>query len=311
MIIDIHTHLFSESWLPEKFFRYMAGILSGKTAGKDNMGNSKNKPSSLTAKSTHDPEAEHLLSDMNSAGIDLSIIFPVDFGLAMGEPETDISSINRQYAELAQRHPMKLVAFAGIDPRRDEALAIFTRCIKEWGMKGLKLHPATGFYPNDRQTLPLLEKACQWKVPVLLHTGFMISPLKSRFCQVMYIDDIAADFPDLKIIAAHAGGVFNHRQILSLMAVKPNVMVDISAWQIMAGRDYQGFCMALRELMDFGGSNRVLFGSDSPSLLSLMSNQNWVKIIRGLPEKAPPGIKFSSKEISDILGNNAARILGI
>ena len=310
MIIDIHTHLFAENWIPDKFFKGMEKLLADSPSrpGRNNM---LEEPADFISKATSDPQAIHLLHEMNKAGIDTSIIFPVDFGLALGEPETGIEEINRSYARLAQKQPDKLIAFAGIDPRRKNALHIFTRCIKEWGMKGLKLHPATGFYPTSRETYMLLEKACQWHIPVIVHTGCMTTPLKSKYSQALWLDDMAADFPELRIIAAHAGGVLNYSQMLSIMAVKPNILADISAWQIMAVRDYPRFCKALRDLMNFGGHNRILFGSDSPSLLSIMSNSSWVKTILELPEKAPQEIKFSPEEIKALLGSNARALLEI
>jgi predicted TIM-barrel fold metal-dependent hydrolase len=70
-------------------------------------------------------------------------------------------------------------------------------------------------------------------------------------------------------------------------------------------------CRALRDIMDFSGSHRVLFGSDSPSLRSQITNKDWVDIIRSLPEKMPGGIKFTEEEVAAILGGNAQRILKI
>ncbi|MCK5186296.1 MAG: amidohydrolase, partial [Deltaproteobacteria bacterium] len=98
-----------------------------------------------------DPEAEGLLAEMDEAGIDKSVIFPVDFGVALGDPEVPIEEVNKKYSELARKHPDRLVAFAGVDPRRKDAPDLFKRCINEWGMQGCKLHPCAGFYPNQKE----------------------------------------------------------------------------------------------------------------------------------------------------------------
>ena len=45
-------------------------------------------------------------------------------------------------------------------------------------------------------------------------------------------------------------------------------------------------------MMDFAGCERVLFGSDSPSFRSFMSNADWVQTIKDLPGNAPEGIHF-------------------
>jgi hypothetical protein len=178
-------------------------------------------------------------------------------------------------------------------------------------MKGLKLHPAAGFYPNEKETYELLDVASELRIPVLIHSGSMVPPLKSKFTQAILFDDLAIDFPNLTIIAAHAGGLFGYQSMLSLMVTRPNLYVDISAWQIAALKNMEYLCRALREIMDFSGSHRILFGSDSPSLRSQMTNKDWVDTIKSLPEKAAGGIKFTEQEVAAILGGNAQRILKI
>ncbi len=146
---------------------------------------------------------------------------------------------------------------------------------------------------------------------VIIHSGQIMVPLRSKFSQTIHLDDLAVDFPELSIIAAHAGGRFGYKQMLSLMGIKLNIMVDISSWQIYAQQDYSGFCRALREFIDFAELDRILFGSDSPSFRSFVSNADWVQLFRDLPRNAPEGIKFTDKEIEQILGNNALRLLGL
>ena len=60
-------------------------------------------------------------------------------------------------------------------------------------------------FPNDRVVYPMYEKALELEIPVMVHTGPEPKPLYSRHCQPVYVDDVAADFPDLDIILAHAG----------------------------------------------------------------------------------------------------------
>ncbi len=310
MIVDIHTHLFAKGWVPREFFYGVARFMTREFA-KQGIHETNKDVGDLLIESCNDPEAESLLVEMEEAGIDTSIIFPVDFGVALGDPELSIEDVNRKYAELAEKHPGKLIAFAGIDPRRKQAADIFRKCVEEWGMKGLKLHPSAGFYPSQKEVCLLIEKACQWNMPVLIHSGSMMMPFRSKYSQAIHLDDLAADFPDLTIIAAHSGGMFSYSQILSIMTVKLNIMVDISAWQLIADRNYPGFCKALRELMDFGGADRIFFGSDSPSFRSVMSNRDWVRLIKELPWKAPDGIKFTEEEVASVLGGNAHRLFNL
>ena len=310
MIIDIHTHLFVDGWVPKEFFHGVARFITHENA-KKGIHQSNEEVGDYLLQAGSDPDAEMLLAEMAEAGIDKSVIFPVDFGLTLGDPEVPIDEVNRRFAELGKRHPDKLIPFCSVDPRRDGAADLFEKCVSVWGMRGLKLHPCAGFYPNQKEVYPLLEIANHKKLPVIIHSGHMMVPLRSKYSQTIYLDDLGVDFPDLPIIAAHAGGRFGYKQMLSLMGIKLNIMVDISSWQIYAQQDYSGFCRALREFIDFTELDRILFGSDSPSFRSFVSNADWVQLFRDLPRNAPEGIKFTDKEIEQILGNNALRLLGL
>jgi predicted TIM-barrel fold metal-dependent hydrolase len=308
MIIDMHTHIFGKGWLPREFFYGIARFITYEFA-KSGVVQSNEEVGDGLIDASDDPRAESLLEEMEDAGIDRSILLPVDFEFAFPGQEVPMQEVNRLHAELARQHPQRLIAFAGIDPRRSNAVELFTQCVQEWGMQGLKLHPTAGFYPNQKEVYPLLDKACAWKLPVLIHSGSMMVPLRSKYSQVIHLDDLGVDFPDLTVIAAHCGGVFGYQQMISVMSTKLNMLVDISAWQLPAIKSYPFFCRALREVMDFAGSERILFGSDSPSFRSFMSNPDWVQTIKDLPRNAPEGITFTEAEIAAVLGGNAQRVM--
>ena len=308
MIIDIHTHIFGKGWLPREFFYGIARFITYEFA-KSGVVQSNEEVGDGLIDASDDPRAESLLAEMEEAAIDKSILLPVDFEVAFPGQEVPMQEVNRLHAELARQHPQRLIAFAGIDPRRKNALEMFTQCVQDWGMQGLKLHPTAGFYPNQKEVYPLLEKACAWKLPVLIHSGSMMVPLRSKYSQVIHLDDLGVDFPDLTVVAAHCGGVFGYQQMISVMATKLNIFVDISAWQLLATKNYPYFCRALREVMDFAGCERILFGSDSPSFRSFMSNPDWVQTIKDLPGNAPEGITFTEAEIAAVLGGNAQRVM--
>lgn len=310
MIIDIHTHIFAAGWIPRTFYHGVARFITHEFA-KHGVHESPEEIGDSLMETTSDPEGEMLLAEMDEAGIDRSVIFPVDFGMALGDPAVTIEEVNKKIAALARRHPDRFTAFASVDPRRPNAVELFQRCVEQWDMHGLKLHPCAGFYPNQQEVHPLLAKAFEWKLPVIIHSGSMMVPLRAKYSQPVYFDDLGVDFPDLPIIAAHAGGSFGYPQMLSIMGTKLNIMVDISAWQMTALRNYPLFCRALRDMLDFAEPERILFGSDSPSFRSMMSNRDWVQLIRDLPANAPPGLAFKQEEVAAILGGNARRLLGL
>ena len=65
------------------------------------------------------------------------------------------------------KHPDRFIGFAIISPRyRQEALYEVDRCVKELGMKGLKMHPSAGSWHADSDIVnPVMEKARQYKAP--------------------------------------------------------------------------------------------------------------------------------------------------
>ncbi len=310
MIIDIHTHLFVKEWTPRAFFHGVARFVTPALA-KQGVIESNESVGDALLEACHDPDGESLLEEMEDAGIDKSVLFVIDLGLALGEPEVSIADINKQIADLAKKHPEKLIPFASVDPRRKDAVAIFEKCIEQWDMKGLKLHPSAGFYVNSKEVYPLLERADKWKIPVIIHSSSMMVPLKSKYTQPVLFDEIATDFPDLNIIAAHAGGSYGYPQMLPIVSMKLNLLADISAWQPFADKSYPAFCKALRELLDCMGAERVMFGSDSPSFRSIISNEDWVQLIKELPQKAPDGIVFTQEEVDAMLHDNACRLLNL
>ncbi len=51
--------------------------------------------------------------------------------------------------------------------------------------------------------------------------------------------------------------------------------------------------------------------TDAPSFDPFVPNDRWLRIIKELPTKAPPGITFIEAEVKAILGGNAQRVLGL
>jgi hypothetical protein len=141
------------------------------------------------------------------------------------------------------------------------------RCIKELGMMGIKFQgTAQAFFPNDRRFYPLWEKCVELGVPIQLHTGTTGlgagmpggGGIKLKYTRpIPYIDDVAADFPDLKIICLHPSYPWQDEAIA--MAIhKPNICFDLSGWAP------KYFPEALKREIKSRLKDRVMFGSDYP-----------------------------------------------
>jgi predicted TIM-barrel fold metal-dependent hydrolase len=304
MIIDSHAHLLSPKFVHKSYQDGSVKIFSSLSGRRSEI--VEKRLSELW-----DETGALLIQDMDNAGIDQTWISVLDLGLALGEAEYSVFELNRLYAQVAQRYKGRIIAFAGIDPRRENAAELLKIFVREWGLKGLKLNPACGFYPNSENCYELYKIAMTLGIPVLVHTGPEIAPLYSKYCYPVYLDEVANDFPDLTLILAHAGFCW-WPEALNIASTKPNIYLDLAGWQPRLHRNsvYE-FYVPLRTILDTIGPSRVLFGSDWPVLRLFQGGQfNWVKAFTDSPNTCEKsGINFSRDEIDAILGGNAARLM--
>ena len=308
MIIDIHCHLWDVN-TPSTYWWDTFVKVSASLAGRPEEKVRERLPGWF------DPDGDMLVSDMDEAGIDKAVILPIDYMTGGGFGDvTSLEAQHRMYAGAVARHPDRLIAFAGIDPRRPEAGAFLERAVKEWNVKGIKLHPATGFYPNEPCVYRIYEKCLELDLIALVHTGPEIHPLYSKYARPVYLDEVASDFPDLKIIMAHAGGCW-WQEGVTIASNKLNLYVDLAWWQVpyLTVPEVE-FYSRLRELINIAGRSKVLFGSDWPAMRQVrrLNHTAWTDVIKKAPEKAKEnGIVFTEEEMSGIMGDNATRLLGL
>ena len=227
-----------------------------------------------------------------------AVIFPVD-----AERETGFRRYNNyEMAELAAQNADVLIPFASIDPAKGKAGAREARnLIENHGIRGFKFHPTMqGFYPNDRMAYPLYEAIAEAGSIALFHTGQTGvgsgmpggMGMKLKYSNPMYIDDVAADFPDMKIILAHPSFPWQE-EALSVATHKPNVYIDLSGWSP------KYFPPILVRYANTLLRKKMLFGSDWP----MIAPEKWLDAF----DKAD----FRDEVRPGILKDNAARLLGL
>ena len=260
-----------------------------------------------------DPDGTNLLAAMDRAGVDRAVIMPMDFGVALGdETSVPIEEKNQGLAEIAARNP-RLLTFVGVDPRRPNAGEIVDTAITQWGAKGIKLYPPTGWFPDDRRYYSLYELAGGHGVPVAFHTGIARYPLKGLTGHPMHIDTVAADFPDLTIVMLHGSWNFNWMSEATAFAVlKPNLHIELGGWQDFLKIRRTGFMTMLGDLLRRVGAHRILFGSDHTGLRRNVGYGEWLATFTGIEEDADEfGFTVTPEDIALLVGGNAARILGL
>jgi len=207
---------------------------------------------------------------------------------------------NEEIAELAHKESDVAIPFASINPHRGkEGVREARRLIKDYGVKGFKFHPTVQeFYPNDRLAYPLYEAIAEARLPALFHTGQTGvgagtpggGGLRLKYSNPLYLDDVAADFPDMPIILAHPSFPWQE-EALSVATHKPQVYIDLSGWSP------KYFPPILVQYANTLLKNKILFGSDYP----VIAPEKWIEEFEKLP------IKPEVRPL--IMKENAARLL--
>jgi predicted TIM-barrel fold metal-dependent hydrolase len=134
-------------------------------------------------------------------------------------------------AEAVARAPGRFIGAAGYNPWRiDQSLRRIETFVREHGFRYVYFHPITfGMAPNDRRCYPLYAKCSELGIPVGLQVGHSAEPLPSDLGRPMLVDQVAIDFPDLKINLSHTGWPWTG-EFISMLWRHPNVYGDISAY---------------------------------------------------------------------------------
>ena len=209
---------------------------------------------------------------------------------------------NLEIVEIAAAHPDVVIPFGSVDPHRGaEGVRLARDLVVDHGVRGFKFHPSQQqFFPNDRAHYPLYEVLAQHRVPALFHTGTTGvgrgrpggGGIRLKYSNPLFVDDVAADFPDLPIILAHPSFPWQD-EALAVASHKPQVYVDLSGWSP------KYFPPLLVRYLNTFLKEKALFGSDFP----LITPDRWMHDFEQLdvkPEVQPL-----------ILNENALRLFGM
>ncbi len=246
----------------------------------------------------HKPTLEEIASYYRERKM-AAVVFTVDAEHATGTGPVP----NEEIAEAAAANADVLIPFASVDPFRGRAgVRQARRLVKDYGVRGFKFHPnIQGFFPNDRPLAYELYEAIEETGTIaLFHTGQTGigaglpggGGIRLKYSNPLYVDDVAADFPHLKIILAHPSFPWQD-EALAVATHKPGVHIDLSGWSP------KYFPPQLVRYANSLLKDKVLFGSDYP----LLTPDRWLA-------------DFAKLDIKDdvrprILKDNAARLLGL
>jgi len=270
-VIDFHTHLLKKELLNPTHLNYLEAA----------------NPEFYSKMEEFARDPALFTGYLRSQGVTYAVLLP-EYA-----PATSSFVPTEEVIEYCKGQEM-LIPFASLNPFTDPDPAVkLEHYVKDCGIRGLKLLPSYQFfYPNDASLYPLYAKAQNLRIPVVFHIGSSIfKGTRLKYCDPIYLDDVAVDFPDLDIIMAHSGRGFWYDKCFFLSRLHRNVYMDITG---LPPRNLLKYFPELER-----NSGKVIFGSDWPPMPSDIGKN--IQGIRDLP--------LSDGALEAILFKNAYRLL--
>jgi len=173
-----------------------------------------------------------------------------------------------QQAEYAKGMRDFYYLFGGVNPTCEfDVRSELEQQYSKLEIVGVKLHPVHHhFKPNDylekpgSQLLRVYEFAEDHNLPVMFHTGTSVGVgSRNKFGDPIYIDDVAVDFPRLRIIISHAGRPIWFQTAFTLCRIHANVYLELSG---IPPKRLKEYLPRLGEL-----SGKAIYGSDYPNFM--------------------------------------------
>jgi len=199
------------------------------------------------------------LKHLDEAGVDRAVLInyvaPDVIGFTSG--------VNPFIANYTKENPKRLISCGGLHPRHTTNILADVEEILRLKIRMIKLHPPHQLlFPNDYlngvKELEIIYRAAEANgIPVMFHTGTSIfTGARNRYGDPIYIDDVAVDFPKMKILLAHGGRPLWMHTAFFLLRRHPNVFLDISG---IPPKTLLKYFPRLDEI-----AHKTLFGTDWP-----------------------------------------------
>ncbi len=230
MIIDFHTHVFSDK-IAEKTIAALASLADATPHANGTV--------------------DGLLGAINKAQIDLAIALPV-----LTKP-SQFESVNNFALELNKKgYP--ILSFAGIHPVCED-LNGKMKTLKEMGFKGVKIHPdyQETFF-DDPAYIEILKAAKEFDLIVCTHAGvddgYKGKPIR---CTPDRVINALKQVDGVKLVLAHVGGSRLGQEVFDKLAGL-NVYFDTSFYM------HELKPSLFKKIVEKHGANKILFATDSP-----------------------------------------------
>lgn len=238
---------------------------------------------------------ETMLRRMDEAGIEKAFLIAAKIG-RLGLP----ASYHIPYdlvVDAVKTHPDRFYGLAGIDPYEGmTGVRELERAVSELGFIGAHLYPHWfELAPDHAKYYPFYTKCVELDVPIQMQVGQSLvysptSPMRS-VGRPITLDNVACDFPELKIIGIHIGIPW-HEEMIAMAWKHANVFIGSDAHAPKHWPD------AFVKYLNSYGQDKVIFGTDFP----IIDFDRAMKEIGDLGLKPQVLEKFLRRNVEKIYG---------
>ena len=238
----------------------------------------------------------------------LAAVETVDACIVLSTLEGPGDQTNKKLSEYVSKHKTKMVGFAVLEPRDKKTNANNLKSIKDkLGLKGVVLYcSACNLHPAHSSAMQFYESAQELGLPVFFHNGGHAIKTNATldYTQPYLLDEVAREFPALKMIIANMGLPFIE-QTLSMIAKHNNVYADLTIRPKNVWETYNTVIAA----HEYGVMDKLLFGSGFPSGNAGQCIETLLGLNMLLADTNLPTVPRGS--IRNIIERNTLELLGI
>ena len=201
---------------------------------------------------------------------------------------------NDEVAGFVSEAPDRLIGVGSVDISKPmEAVREVRRCVEELGFKAVRVLPwLWEAPPTDRRFYPVYVACCELGVPFCTQIGHTGPLMSSEVGRPIYLDRVALDFPELKIVGGHIGYPWTEEAV-AVATKHENVYIDTSAYTA------KRYPPELMRFMKGRGQSKVLFGTNYPM----------IPPAKALADLDSLGLTEETR--AAFLGRNTARVFGL
>ena len=244
-------------------------------------------------------KADELVEAMDGAGVDMAGMIASVTADGVGG-EIDPIHVDEVKAVIDE-HPDRLFGWAGINPLPTmETLAYIDYAVRDLGFKGVHVYPHWWGVPiNDRKYYPIYAKCAELGVPITLQVGSQSPRSHAKFvARPILLDDVAFDFPELKIIGLHIGTPFAHEMTM-LCKNYENVYIIADGHPPRQWEPVLVDYIKQATWSNKDGGQKVMWGTDHPI-------QTFKTSLAEIDE-----LGFDEVTRANLIGENAIRIMNL